>query len=116
MTTTHNENIKTPLQMSPLGDPLFLISIVIIIFGITLEPSVDSVSFFGYPLPEVCYIKRFFDMSCLGCGLTRSVVFAFHFDLQTSLQMHFGGIPISIFSLCYMCKKLLISIRSIDKA
>lgn len=112
MTIAHNENIKTPLQV----DPLFIISIVIVAFGIILEPSLDSVSFFGYALPEVCYIKRFFDISCLGCGLTRSVVFAFHFDLQTSLQMHLGGIPISIFSLYYMCKKLLISMDSIDKA
>ena len=107
MTIAHNENQRSPFQKSPFVDPLFIISIVIVTFGIVLEPSLDSVSFFGYPLPEICYVKRFFDISCLGCGLTRAVVFAFHFDLQTSLQMHFGGIPISIFTLYYICKKTL---------
>ncbi len=115
MTIAHNENQNSPLQSSPFGDPLFVISMVIVTFGIILEPSLDSVSFFGHPLPEVCYIKRFFDISCLGCGLTRAVVFAFHFDLQNSLQMHLGGIPISIFAIYYICKKILISVHSIDK-
>ena len=115
MTSAHNENPKSPLYESPFGDPLFVISIVIVTFGIILEPSLDSVSFLGYPLPEFCYMKRFFDISCLGCGLTRAVVFAFHLDLQTSLQLHLGGIPISIFTLYYMSKKILISVHSIDK-
>ena len=99
MTIAHNENIKTPLQV----DPLFIISIVIVVFGIILEPSLDSVSFLDMPFQSLLH-KALLRYILLGLWIDRSVVFAFHFDLQTSLQMHLGGIPISIFSLYYMCK------------
>jgi hypothetical protein len=114
MTRVNNRPIskRTPIY----HDPIWVLCVLIIVFGIILEPSTDFVSFLGYPLPEVCYVKRFFDISCLGCGLTRSVVFAFHFEFQTSLHMHIGGIPISIFAILYTIKILLKSDTPIDKA
>ena len=44
-------------------DPVFFICIVMIVFGLILEPSPDKVSLFGFTLPEVCYFRRFFDIS-----------------------------------------------------
>jgi hypothetical protein len=98
-----------------MADPIWVFSLVVIIFGLILEPSTSSVSLFGHPIPQLCYFKRFFELSCLGCGLTRSVVFAFHLDIETSLFMHLGGIPISVFSIMYAVKKIFISLMSIDK-
>ena len=83
---------------------------MMVVLGCILEPSADYVSIFGYPIPEICFLKRNFGISCLGCGLTRSVVYTFHLDISHALQMHLGGIPISCIALSYMVRQVYITL------
>ncbi len=42
----------------------------------------------GCPLPETCLSHSLFNVSCPGCGLTRSFVCLAHGDWESSLRMH----------------------------
>jgi hypothetical protein len=35
--------------------------------------------------PALCPSKRFFDIECPGCGMTRAVMHLIHFDLESAL-------------------------------
>ena len=41
-----------------------------------------------YPLPHLCASRSVFNAECPGCGLTRSFIYFFRGDLQTSLGLH----------------------------
>ena len=35
--------------------------------------------------PAICPSKRFFDIECAGCGMTRAVMHLIHFDLESAV-------------------------------
>lgn len=50
-----------------------------------------SVSFLFLPdhsLPTICAFRRSFEMDCLGCGLTRSIILLLHGRLSESITTH----------------------------
>ena len=47
-----------------------------------------AISFFGITLPGVCMSRQLFNVSCPGCGLTRSFVAFAHGDFRHSLSSH----------------------------
>lgn len=53
---------------------------------------------FKFPL---CPIKRFFGISCPGCGLTRGFIAILHFDFSAATQYNLLSIPLFIGILVY---------------
>lgn len=47
---------------------------------------------------SICPSKRFFDVECLGCGLTRAVMHFIHGDIETALRFNKLVIPVVIFA------------------
>ena len=45
----------------------------------------------GYPIPESCVSKVWFNCECPGCGLTRSFIHLAHGDWSQSLRTHRVG-------------------------
>lgn len=39
----------------------------------------------------ICPSKRFFDIECLGCGMTRGVMHLIHLDFDTALYYNMGS-------------------------
>lgn len=39
----------------------------------------------------ICPSKRFFDIECLGCGMTRAVMHLIHLDFDTALYYNMGS-------------------------
>ncbi len=68
----------------------------ILIAGVFLTPTTEAVFLFGWQIPELCTSKRFFDIDCLGCGLTRSVSFTMHGNFHQAWEMNILGIPITM--------------------
>jgi hypothetical protein len=50
----------------------------------------------GYPLPETCWSRRLFHVTCPGCGLTRSLIYLAHGDWRASLATHRLGIVMAV--------------------
>ena len=42
----------------------------------------------GYPLPQTCAARGFFDIDCPACGLTRSLIHLSRNDWQASFAVH----------------------------
>ena len=53
----------------------------------------------------LCPIKRFFGVSCPGCGLTRGCICILKFDFEEAFRYHVLSIPlfVSIFAYCLCC-------------
>jgi hypothetical protein len=45
----------------------------------------------AYPLPHLCMSRAMFDVSCPGCGLTRSFVYLAHGDWRAAWTIHHLG-------------------------
>lgn len=45
----------------------------------------------GYPMPEMCLSRKWFQCECPGCGLTRSFILLAQGDWRGSLAMHRVG-------------------------
>ena len=58
-----------------------------------VEPG-DSLRIGGTPMPNVCIMKQVSGLPCPGCGLTRSLVAAGHWEWARSLSHHRIGILI----------------------
>ena len=43
------------------------------------------------PLPMVCLLRRYFELECLGCGLSRIIVLLLHGHLHESITTHCLG-------------------------
>ena len=69
-----------------LGFGLLFVSV-----GLLLEPGPEFVTLWGWPIPQVCLYQRFLDVSCLGCGLTRSTVYAIHGEIVLAFEHHVVG-------------------------
>lgn len=52
-----------------------------------VTPARDGVMLFGWRLPESCGTKRFLDIGCPGCGLTRSFVLGVRGDPE-AFRLH----------------------------
>ena len=67
---------------------------ICVLFGLTglfLDPGPEYVSIGGWPIPEICWFKRFLDLDCMGCGWTRSTVYVLHGDLSSAFEHHYAG-------------------------
>lgn len=90
---------------------IFFVCFVILFACVVLTPSPSVVYLQGVPLPELCIMKRFLSVECLGCGLTRSVIYTAHGNISLGFELHKFG-PIFFF---YCCIQLLYSLYQITK-
>lgn len=51
-------------------------------------PDTLVLPFFGWPLPDSCWSRRFLNFPCPGCGLTRSVVATLHGQWSNAWNLH----------------------------
>ena len=79
---------------------------VFLIVGLTLEPGPEHVTIFGWPIPEVCLYQRFLNVACLGCGLTRSTVYAIHGEPMLAFEHHFAGPILASFAVAQVLYRL----------
>lgn len=85
----HSE-ADAPPGASTLDRDLLVVALAILGLAALLQvtPARDGVTVLGWQLPELCSAKRFFDLSCPGCGLTRSFVVGVRGDLAGSFALH----------------------------
>lgn len=70
---------------------MLVLSGVIILLACLLTTDNRDVALPGlaqFPLPEVCQSRRWLNLECPGCGLTRSFIHFFHGRWEQSLEMH----------------------------
>ncbi|XZE51988.1 DUF2752 domain-containing protein [Planctomycetaceae bacterium SH139] len=70
-------------------------------------------------LPETCWSRTMLGVDCLGCGMTRSFIYAAHGQLTLAWQTHRPGtilffavvalIPVSLAGCCWRWRRLLVS-------
>jgi hypothetical protein len=75
-----------------------------IVVGLAMSMSIQgsekvSLPGMGGPLPELCHLKRVFQLPCPGCGLTRSFIAMGHFDLYAAASYNAVGIPLFLITL-----------------
>jgi hypothetical protein len=85
-----------PRALDPSGNIrnrwfLLLFSLVTVGASMVLTTSDEWVYAFGWPLPEVCTLRKVLGIRCPGCGLTRSFVFMGHGEWLSALRMHWLG-------------------------
>ena len=74
------------------ADLFFLgLGIVFVALGWLLEPTSEAVILWGWRIPEVCLYQRLLEVDCLGCGMTRSTVYALQGELTKALEHHILG-------------------------
>lgn len=71
-----------------------LINILLLIFGISFIIIVISGTF-----KIKCLFKLLFDISCSGCGLTRSFRAILNFDFYSAIKYNILGIPLFIIGI-----------------
>jgi hypothetical protein len=42
-----------------------------------------------------CPSKRFFDIECIGCGMTRAIMHLIHLDLESAIYFNYGSIIVA---------------------
>ncbi len=52
-----------------------------------------------FPFPEVCASRRWFQIDCPGCGMTRSFIHFFHGRWSESFRLHRLGWLLAIFTM-----------------
>lgn len=68
----------------------------IILFALCGSTNHETVSFFGFVLPPLCAFRALLGLDCPGCGITRSLIYAFHGRFYDSYMMHIWGIPLAV--------------------
>ena len=86
-----------------------LINILILIFGISFIFIATS----GY-VKLNCLFKSIFDISCPGCGLTRSFRSILNFDLYNAFKYNILGIPLFILCIVTIISLIIDIIRGKD--
>jgi hypothetical protein len=66
---------------------------VALFFGVPLVLLLLPANFFDKGRP-ICPSKVFFDVECLGCGLTRGIMHLIHGDWQTAIYFNWLTIPV----------------------
>ncbi len=51
-----------------------------------MEPSLESVKWFGFDVPILCVFRRVTGIPCPGCGMTRAFTFYMHGDPWSAIQ------------------------------
>lgn len=74
-------------------------SFAVILFSLLSDASPFSVSLFGVQLPALCPFRLLTSFDCPACGLTRSLVLAFHGQFQESYLTNIFGIPLALIFL-----------------
>ena len=106
--TKLHEKVDEMTSAKPANSAVVLLCSIIVFFGFILEPSLDGVYLFGIRIPDICMSKVWFDLDCIGCGLTRSVCYTAHGDFAQAWKLHILGIPIffvSLFGLLQQCAR-----------
>jgi hypothetical protein len=65
---------------------------------------------------SICLFKNIFDFNCFGCGITRSILSAIHFDFDKAFQynkLFIIVLPILCFLYLKNLSKAIIKIKSI---
>ncbi|HEY4490598.1 MAG TPA: DUF2752 domain-containing protein [Acidobacteriota bacterium] len=65
------------------------------------------VNLWGHPLPALCFFQRFVGFDCPGCGITRSLIFAFDGRFTQSYFQHLWGLPLALLLLMQIPAKLM---------
>jgi Protein of unknown function (DUF2752) len=71
----------------------------VILFCILSEASPYFIRFFGIQLPVLCPFRLLTGFDCPVCGLTRSLVLAYHGYFRESYLTNMFGIPLAFFFL-----------------
>ncbi|MAA78295.1 MAG: hypothetical protein CL916_03470 [Deltaproteobacteria bacterium] len=69
-------------------------SILFLSVASMLTPHTQSISVWGWKIPELCMYKRLLGLECFGCGITRSIVYTVHGEFSMAVEKHLLGIPI----------------------
>lgn len=73
--------------------------LLVVCFAVLAEATSSAISVFGVHIPALCPFRLLTGLDCPGCGLTRSVILAFHGRFVESYMVHLLGIPLAVFFL-----------------
>ncbi len=65
---------------------------------------------------SICPSKRFLNLECLGCGLTRGIQHLIHLEFEMSWAYNKLSIPIVIIALYFWIKHVTLAFKAIKKA
>ena len=87
-------------------------------FNLKLKKNIVEIDFDYFDYGEVmCPSKRFLDLECLGCGITRGIQHAMHFEFETAWyfnKLTFIVLPVAIVYWIYLLKKELKQIKNLN--
>jgi Protein of unknown function (DUF2752) len=69
----------------------------VVVFALLSKASPYGVTLFGFQLPVLCPFRWLTGWDCPICGLTRSLILAFHGHFQESYLVNIFGIPAAVF-------------------
>lgn len=89
--------------------------LAILLFSLTANVSESYIEVMGRRLPEAC-VWRSAGMECLGCGMTRGIVYLFNGEMVLAWKMHPGSFVIAILLLlelypAYSQSKIKVKVR-----
>src|SRR5688572_9876528 len=92
------------LFLVPLRTHLVILILCAIVVGLAMSMSIEggqkvALPGMGSNLPELCHLKRVFNVPCPGCGLTRSFISMGHFNLLAAASYNVMGIPLFLLTL-----------------
>jgi hypothetical protein len=71
---------------------MLTVAMIVVVFSFALQVRSDErveLRFLpGYPLPQSCLSRQWFNVNCPGCGLTRSFIYLAQGNWQRSLSQH----------------------------
>jgi hypothetical protein len=81
-----------------------VIVVILLALGLAKTATVvdGGICIFGFRLPEMCASKLLLGRSCMGCGLSRSLVFAAAGQWAQSLAIHPSGLWLGGILLCQL--------------
>ena len=59
--------------------------------GVLATHTDGGTRFFGWSVPNICFVKKLFGFDCPGCGITRSIVHVVHLDWAGAFALHPAG-------------------------
>ena len=70
---------------------LLALSVAVLLASMLLSPTDEVVYLLGFPIPELCTVRRLTGLRCPGCGLTRSFTYMGHGEIAAAFRMHLLG-------------------------
>lgn len=71
----------------------------ILLVAATGSTTTEVVRLFGYDVPVLCTWRRWFGVSCPGCGLTRAFVFLAHGMVGEAARLNLLSLPLFLLVL-----------------